>query len=941
MERVFLDWDGGLLGRAAKWLTGEFGGDSGCDLSGVVVALPGARPGRILEELLAREVGAGLRPPKIVTSGVLSDELLDVEGSAASRLVRTLAWERALRELPSNKLARVVARPPAADDHDGWATLAEEVRGLFGEIAAAGLDFAAVAQSSVLEDLTGEVQRWLALGMAQEHMVSVLDEVGLHDPHIGRLTAIEAGRVRQPRHVVLIGVVEMNELLRRALTLCGSAQTALVFAPEAEAQRFDSFGCLLAGAWTTRETPLDLEQWQVVDRPGDQAWAAARVIASWGGEYRAEQISVGIANAEVSPYLKRRLAESGIRARDAAGVAMARTAAVRLLTAVGAFLRSSSFQDFAGLVRHPDFESAMRRAASELEPIDTVDKYHGDHLPWHADGSWSADLSNNRDIALLAKMKAVWRASNELLGELRERGPAPVEAQTSALRRFFERIYGEHEIDAGIENGRVLIASLRCLAKGLIELEDLPGGLLPKMSISDTIKVLLRVVSNKGDVVAPAAARAGEPTIEMLGWLELSLDDAPALVVTGFEDGNVPESVRGDAYLPNRLRRELGLVDDDNRLARDMYATELLVRSRERVAFITGRRSLDGDPQVPSRVVFHCAESDVAPRVRRFLTAESARTSPVESSHHGERELPRRHDLKTPDVITVSAFKTFLESPYAYYLQHVMKLRTLDDRAQEMDGGAFGNLAHEVLQRFGQDPTAREGQDPEEIANFLVETLRALGADVYGQRPWPAVQLQLQQLELRLQRFARLQAKRRAAGWRIHAVEWGPEGDTMDLVVDGEAIQLKGRIDRIDYHEGRNEWAVWDYKTGDSIKKPESAHRRRDGTWIDLQLPLYEFLVSELLDGARPRELGYIAIGRDENSLGFWNAKDWRRPKDECDNSDEALDKGLDVAMDIVRTIRAGDIFRLDGWQPYDEIFSALGGVGLVGLAGAGEAGVE
>ncbi len=247
MERVFLDWDGALLGRAAKWLTGEFGGDSGCDLSGVVVALPGARPGRILEELLAREVGAGLRPPKIVTSGVLSDELLDVEGSAASRLVRTLAWERALRELPSNKLARVVARPPAADDHDGWAALAEEVRGLFGEIAAAGLDFAAVAQSSILEDLTGEVQRWLALGAAQEHMVSVLDEVGLHDPHIGRLTAIEAGRVRQPRHVVLIGVVEMNELLRRALTLCGSAQTALVFAPEAEAQRFDSFGCLLAG----------------------------------------------------------------------------------------------------------------------------------------------------------------------------------------------------------------------------------------------------------------------------------------------------------------------------------------------------------------------------------------------------------------------------------------------------------------------------------------------------------------------------------------------------------------------------------------------------------------------------------------------------------------------------------------------------------------------
>ena len=119
----------------------------GSDLSGVVVALPGARPGRILEELMAREVGADLRPPKVVTAGVLSDELLVVEGAAASRLVRTLAWERALRELSQQELGKVVARPPGDQDQAGWTTLAEEVRGLFGEVAAEGLDFGEVAAS--------------------------------------------------------------------------------------------------------------------------------------------------------------------------------------------------------------------------------------------------------------------------------------------------------------------------------------------------------------------------------------------------------------------------------------------------------------------------------------------------------------------------------------------------------------------------------------------------------------------------------------------------------------------------------------------------------------------------------------------------------------------------------------------------------------------------
>ena len=125
----------------------------------------------------------------------------------------------------------------------------------------------------------------------------------------------------------------------------------------------------------------------------------------------------------------------------------------------------------------------------------------------------------------------------------------------------------------------------------------------------------------------------------------------------------------------------------------------------------------------------------------------------------------------------------------------------------------------------------------------------------------------------------------------------------------------------------------WSNAEGDDAA---CAHRSRDGSWTDLQLPLYSYLVRELLDGARPEELGYIAIGRDDRNLGFWNVRDWRVPKDECDGSDEALGKGLDVAREVVRRIRAGDFFELDGWQPYDEIFGAIVGAGLLGGADVG-----
>jgi ATP-dependent helicase/nuclease subunit B len=931
MKRIFMDWEGAPLPKAAEWLVESFGSD----LREVVVALPGARSGRILEELLAHKVGARLAPPKVVTAGVLSDELLEVEGTAASRLVRTLAWERGLMGLPKSELARIVPRSPAANDRAGWASLAEEVRGLFGEVAAEGLDFAAVAASPILEGLEGEILRWRALGDAQNRMSQLLTEAGLHDPHLGRLAAIEAGHVSQPRHVVLIGVVEMNELLRRSLKLCASEATALVFAPETEHEGFDAFGCLFAEHWAARETSLTLETWQVVERPVDQAHMAARILADWGTEVRAEEVTIGLADASVSPYLKSRLAEAGLRARDAAGTPMARTAPVRLLGAVAAFLRSKSFSSFAALLRHHDFERALLAEAPGCEPVDVLDDYHGQHLPWRADGDWTAEGGNARDQALRARMDTLWRAAHEVLGHLVSPRSASTSEQLVEMRDLLRRVYGTRELDATRPSERVLIAGLRCLSEGLTELTAVPPSLASQGATADTIDLLLRIVSTKNNDVPPAGARPGEATIEMMGWLELPLDNAPALIVTGFEDGKLPESVRGDAYLPNRLRQDLGLLDNSQRLARDLYATEFLLHSRERVAFISGRRSLDGDPQVPSRVVFHCAEDQIAPRVRRFLSSQPARTGRVDTSAPAARTLPRRSTPHAPTALSVSSFKAYLEAPYAYYLRHVLKLVTLDDRARELDGAAFGNLAHGVLQRFGQNARVRDQRDPAKIASFLLATLEELGQELFGRHPLPAVQLQLHQLELRLKHFAQLQAKQRDAGWCIHAAEWGPEAGSVEMLVDGQPIRIKGRIDRIDRHENTGAWAIWDYKTGDTVQRPLGAHRRADGSWRDLQLPLYCLLASELLGDAQPAKLGYIALGADEAGRGFWSVEDWRKPKDEFPDPEDALQSAYAAAHAVVRGIRAGEFFAAEGWRPYGEIFEAIGGAGLVASGGA------
>ena len=117
------------------------------------------------------------------------------------------------------------------------------------------------------------------------------------------------------------------------------------------------------------------------------------------------------------------------------------------------------------------------------------------------------------------------------------------------------------------------------------------------MNASQAIEQLLKQVADHADPISACAA--GQ--IELLGWLELPLDRAPALVATSFNEGCVPTSVNSDLFLPNALRQQLGLLDNRRRYARDAYALSVLLASRQELTLdcrpaVGGRRSADSQP---------------------------------------------------------------------------------------------------------------------------------------------------------------------------------------------------------------------------------------------------------------------------------------------------------------------------------------------------------
>jgi hypothetical protein len=279
---------------------------------------------------------------------------------------------------------------------------------------------------------------------------------------------------------------------------------------------------------------------------------------------------------------------------------------------------------------------------------------------------------------------------------------------------------------------------------------------------------------------------------------------------------------------------------------------------------------------------------------------ESKQCIPLETSAR-HQFVVAQPDPAPIERLNVTDFRAYLECPYRFYLTRVLRLQSVVLGPAELDGAAFGTLLHEVLERFGA--SALKGSfDAAEIAAFLTEQLHELFQQRFGPAPPPAVQLQQAQMGLRLAAFAQRQADWRHQGWQIVMTEGQCRSVSAIWQVDDVPVTLRGRIDRVDRHEGSGKYLILDYKSSEEVRTPRSVHnlsKKRKGTapeeWQDLQLPLYRHLAVEL--GVRGDVgLGFVTLPKALDNTAFELA-DWT--PQELSAADEAARK-------VVRGIRAG-----------------------------------
>lgn len=910
IHRDFLGWEQPALPAAARWLAKANSGKETWDLGRFVLVVPGGRARRRLLEILVEQAKHVLLPPKIITVGQLPEHLIVLERTA-NDLEQLLARAQALRSADGAVLKPIVPRPPDPDDTAGWMNLARQIHQMQKELSAAGYDTReALAKLGRHLSHFNDQKRWEALALLQSRYEQTLLSARLHDPQVQLRIALHENTCRSEKHVVLIACTDLNPapaaMLRQAAA-AGTLVTALVHLPQSQADDVDSLGVLLVDRWHDRPIDLPESVLHVVDRPGDQAEQVLRCIEALEpvGTYSPDQITVGIGEAGLGRTIQRTLELGGIPARRATGTAMSQARPLTLLCALGQYGAAGRFDDFSALLRHIDMKSYLEHVGAwpqeatdgdDGDVLTALDRYRDSTLQQFVGEHW---LGKSLKLETIHEQIETLLPDGRHTARMLSEWSRPIADMLAAIYAF-HRPVGSHHEEVG------LVRAIDEIAKALrqqAELDD-KSGFVPMMDFAEAIQFTFERVAGK-DIPAEADCAA----VELLGWLELELDDAPVLILSGFNEGAIPNSPTSDCFLPDGARRVLGLLDDRRRLARDRMALETILRSRRHLQLIAGRRGGQAEPLRPSRLMLACDGVTMARRINRFYAAvEDVSEAPLLLLKGGDES---RITIPFPDPavrpsrpLAVTAFRDYISCPYRFYLKHVLRLRSINDGAVEMAGSGFGNLAHEVLRRFGMNPALADEVDGKKLASGLSALLDEVVDETFGPTRRGAVVLQIEQLRQRLKAFAHNQVKRVQDGWYI-LPEHVERSYQATIDVAGDPFMITGKIDRIDRNKNSGVFDVIDYKTVEGGRKVTARTTHGSGRgdaiqWRDLQLPLYRLLACQSgIDG--PIKSGFFLLSGNLKvpSLDF---PDWDKAE---------LASAEACARQIIGRIRGGEF-----WPP-------------------------
>ena len=865
-----------------EWLEG--GGRGPLDLRGCLIVVPTRHAGRRLRAELARvaaDKGSAVLSGAIVTP----EHLLPLPAAAA-------ADSAALALLAQRLLARHDDLPAlfpvaGADWTFSFALgIAEQIQ--HGRRQLAAPDRSAADLLPLVPD--AEKDRWTEIVQLEKGLLQDFRKRGWQDPLLARREAARQPPASTPySRVVSLFVPDYSALAARALqTLAATCEVRLhVLAPESEAERFDAWGRPLPDRWENEPLPIAESQIHVFAQAPDETDSLADALLEADRHNRA--LAICLPDPAGAQALARRLQMEGRPLYLPNGVSLAATAPGRLLAAWLSLLRRKDYVSTAAFLRHPDAQEGLLRKldlADARDLLSQLDQCQAEHLP-----------STFDDLLRFARRQETCSVLARALEELEKLFADPLPDVLAELYDCRPPAAVPDPLFA--EAAKSLADLIRSTGESARQLE---------LGAEEAIDLLLSALPREQVFPRPNSSVVRETT----GWLEVQWETAPALLLADVREGIVPETRIGDAFLPDSIRARAGIAGNRESFARDLFLARALLASRPAngVRFLYSRRAANQDPQIPSRLLLACPEDELPARVALLFARPALRAPRAAAPARPVLRVspPACPRDRIPTSLSVTAFRTYLACPFRFYLSQVLRMRSEDDGARELDPLGFGSLAHEALSLLNRHPAL---EDEEPIRALLLAELDRLAKQRFGPHPPLALVFQLDTLRQRLRAAAQVHAASVREGWRIVSAE-----ETFAAELDG--MLLRARIDRIDRHAGDGRLRILDYKTTDAGDLPADTHYQpRKKAWIDLQLPLYRYIYGQLHPGCAI-SVGYFNLPKASAATGIhaleFIAKD----------GEDLFPSALAAARAVIAGIQAGKFWPPETLRPDGDDFALL-----------------
>ncbi|MDD5482562.1 MAG: PD-(D/E)XK nuclease family protein [Kiritimatiellae bacterium] len=916
----FLGWNEPVAEAAASFILKDAAPPL-ANMEKALIVAPTREAGRRLREkmtLLCQLKKTALLGARIVTPLFFVQTAGDAKRPAAAPIVQSSLIKTLLNLRPDDCPALFPRGGPQSNNRRAGA-IAGLIQRLRDELSDGGFSVNAVLEKYAAR--LQELPRWQDLAGIEKSYLENLKTTGDADPIALKLAAARAPVPPEGvNKIVMVSVPDPSLLALAALNKLSERMEIeiLVMAPEELKDHFDDFGRPLPEKWPERiiEIPAPEKNIIVAGQPADQAQCVMDLIRRAG--YAAADICIGVPDRDVIPCLQDKLANEKITTFDPADRPLKDHHLYWLVQSWRRMVENSSFADAAVFLHGTDTLNYLRekRQVDCSALLAELDRLQNRTLPQSL-GDMETALKKNNDFP---NLEIALKYINEILAAAKTNPPQ------EALRLFLAQTFSSKTI-AGESSAEL---DFKAAAAGIAEtlneityawpyIKELPPRLINQLIIAGL------------DEISLPRRREGA-MLDLNGWLELAWNDAPLMIITGFNEGRVPDTKKSDIFLPDSLKEILGLRNNKTRFARDAYLLSLITASRGqhgRIILIVGKTTAAGDPLKPSRLLFRCPDEQLAERAGLIFgkAKDNPHKPPFSITFKLDPAAPLAGNKEPPWPAELHAtqFRDYLACPFRFYLKHILRMKRTGSK-RELDAPDFGTMIHAVLEKFAANPEIRNSADQNTLGKYLHGLMHNYFKKIYGTNDSFPIRYARAVADQRLKAFARCQARSASEGWEIAARELAGR-----LTIAG--VQIACKIDRIDVNRNTGKTRIIDYKTSDSAINPAQAHIRKffkeipdyamagqngNERWLDLQLPLYllMFRDTDLSRKKTTAELCYFNLPRaaSESGIAPW------------ENFDGALAESAGkAAAKIIERIQRGVFWPPAANVPYDDFEELFG----------------